>query len=144
VEARGADVVRQLHDVLDDALLVELAGTRNLGLPVTAHVDAHHAKVAREMRHPRVEAPGATHRGVDQDQRVGRLPRIGEIVDGVSDSEAVRRLELLHCPACFSIHTSSCLHYVIARSGSDDAIPWRTERTLRDCFVAALLAMTCQ
>jgi len=54
------------------------------------------AKVAREVRHPGVEAPRAAHCGVQKHERVALTPWIRVIVYHIPQREAVTRCKTLH------------------------------------------------
>ena len=84
-------VIGQLDHVLRQARDRKLIRAGNLGLAVAAHIGAHDAKMPRQERDPLVEAARAAHRGMYEDQRFLRAPRIAEIVDGVAQLEPVAR-----------------------------------------------------
>ena len=89
-------MIGQLDDVRDQTRLRKLIRTGNLRLAVSAHVDAYHTKVARQMRHPRMEAGRASHRGVNEYDGFDRTPRIGIVVQRVRDLETVGCPEFVH------------------------------------------------
>ena len=97
VDAIGAEVWEQLHDVESQAIQCQRQrGGRHLGRAVAARVEAHDAEVASQPRDPRVQPARASHRRVQQHQRVGAAPRIAEVVDHVGETHAVTRREVQH------------------------------------------------
>ncbi len=89
-------MIGKLGNVLDDPPRRELIGSGHLSRAMSPHVDAHHAKLAREMRHPGVEARRAAHRGVHEYDRIRRPPRVSVVVERVGDFEAVGSFETVH------------------------------------------------
>src|SRR5512143_3969413 len=56
---------------------------------MAAQVEPHHAIVPAERRHPGIETLGVADGGMQQQQRVGLAPWIGEVVDVVGEPDAV-------------------------------------------------------
>src|SRR5436190_1373203 len=99
-------------------------GARGSRRAMAAHVDAHGAEVAHQMRHPRVKANRAPHRRMNEDDGLGFAPGIGEVVEVIRDRKAVRRLERAQAhalPLCLSRKASrSCAQ----RSGTESVMLW--------------------
>src|ERR1700722_14036375 len=60
---------------------------------MTSQIEPYDPIMTRQRRHPLKPAPGIAHRGVQQQDRVGLAPRIGEIVDVIGKPKSVRRSE---------------------------------------------------
>ena len=104
-DVRGGklQVVKQLERILHQALFVERQILRrNLRRAVAARIDADDAETPREARHHRVEAPRAAHGGMQHHERLGRAPRVGEVVDVIRDLDAVAGFESLFFHALVS------------------------------------------
>ena len=89
VKALDAEVVHQPDVIVDDDI------KRPLEVPLhrrraaeTAHVRAHHAVTARELRHPAVPSLSALAIAVQQQDGFGLRPRVGEVVDLVMHFKA--------------------------------------------------------
>ena len=96
MKALAAERICKFSDVLCQPRHGQLCGSRNVGLTVTTHVRTHDAKMAGEYGHPFVEPPRAAHRGVDEDQRLARPPRIAEVLVGVREPQAIARGHRVH------------------------------------------------
>jgi hypothetical protein len=83
---RHAKMIDEFDHVPCQPLESELGRPGNFRVAVTAQLETHDAEIAREMRHPRVEAVRIAHRRMHHDQRFALAPRIGVIVDVVAQA----------------------------------------------------------
>src|SRR5204863_2178978 len=91
-----AKMIEQLNDILCQALKRELSRTREFGLSMAAQFQPDHAKIAREVRHPRIKAARASHCRMQQDECFALAPWIRVIVDHIAQAQAVACPELFH------------------------------------------------
>ena len=140
VRGLAAEVIQQFAHVLHQPIHRQRRlRRRHLRVAMAAQIHADHAVVAAQRRHRRIPALRRSHRGMQQQKRRRRSPRIGEVVDRVGDAVAVAGEEgfdiagsVPPIPACHceAAQRRSNPHHVAAHTATGD------------CRVAALLAMT--
>ena len=82
-------MIEQFNEVARESFVGQRLVERRFGFPVPANVRTHDAIIACEVRNPAMQAQRTAHPRMNQDNRLGFFPRIGEIVFKIVQLRAV-------------------------------------------------------
>src|SRR4051812_32481895 len=92
MRALAFETIEQFDQIARETLVSERLVERRIRFAMSANVGTNHAKIACEIRNPRIEPQRTAHPGMNQNHVLRFFPRIGEIVDEIMQLGAVARM----------------------------------------------------